>query len=208
MEDLAALQPDWLTVSRETMQRLEALSKRVQDWNLAVNLVSKASVAQIWTRHILDSAQLYLMATKNVRRWVDLGSGGGFPGLVVAIMAMESQPEMELVLVESDVRKAVFLREAIRTLGLNSQVIAARIDEIAPLNADVLSARALAPLHVLCGFAAHHLAPEGLALFPKGATYASELDQARKSWVFTADHIPSKTEPSTVVLAISGLRHV
>ncbi len=208
MGEPSGLCPDWLDVSRETLGRLEALSQRVQQWNSAVNLISKASVAQIWNRHVLDSAQLFFLAPLDARRWVDLGAGGGFPGLVIAILGIESRPEMELVLIESDLRKAVFLKEAIRTLGLSSTVIASRIEDAAPLGADVLSARALAPLQNLCGFAARHMAASGLALFPKGATYAVEVAQARKNWAFDEVQIPSRTEPNTVVLAISGLRHV
>ena len=208
MRDQSETLPDWLAVSRETQQDLQTLSARVLQWNLAVNLVSKASAAQIWTRHVLDSAQIFLMAPPDARRWVDLGAGGGFPGLVVAILARETRPDLEVVLVESDQRKAVFLHEAARTLGLQAQVLADRIEDIAPLGADVVSARALAPLSALCGFAHRHMAAEGLALFLKGARVADEIARARSDWHFDLTQVASKTDPESVVLALREIRHV
>lgn len=200
--------PDWLDVSRETRQDLQTLSARVLQWNPAVNLVSKASTPQIWARHVLDSAQIYLMAPPDARRWVDLGAGGGFPGLVVAILAKQARPDLEVILVESDLRKSVFLREAVRALGLQAQVLAARIEDIAPLAADVLSARALAPLPVLCSFARRHMATTGLALFPKGARAADEIALARRDWRFDLAQVASKTDPDAVILAVKEIAHV
>lgn len=207
-DDLSEALPDWLSVSRETHQKLVALSVRVRHWNSAVNLVSKASAALIWPRHILDSAQLYAMAPPTARRWVDLGSGGGFPGLVVAILSEQANPKLELILVEADQRKSVFLSETVRALGLKAKIFAKRIEQIDPLQADVLSARALAPLDALCGFAHRHMTSTGLALFPKGATYAAEIEQAQKNWAFDFTLNRSKTEPNTIVLAVSGINHV
>ncbi|NUB45350.1 16S rRNA (guanine(527)-N(7))-methyltransferase RsmG [Fertoebacter nigrum] len=196
-----------LGVSRETIQRLEALVALMGKWNPAINLVSKSTLADAWSRHILDSAQIYRLAPPGPLHWADLGSGGGFPGLVVAVLGAELQPGSRFTLVDSDQRKATFLRQSCQTLGLKAQVLAERIDAIAPLNADVLSARALAPLTLLCGFAQRHLSARGTALFMKGASHASELAEARGQWAFEVDIHPSVTEAGAVILQLKGLPH-
>lgn len=200
--------PDWLSVSRETEQRLGGLCDLVVRWNKAINLVSKASAGQIWDRHVLDSAQTFSLAPPGARRWADLGSGAGFPGLVIAILALELQPDLDLVLVESDIRKCVYLKEAIRELKINATVLSQRIEDLASLQADVVSARALAPLGVLCEYAHQHLTPSGTALFLKGATSAAELAEARKSWAFDVSEQPSKTDPAAAVLVMRSFQHV
>lgn len=197
-----------LDVSRETSDRLQGLAELLKKWNPAINLVSKSTLPQAWTRHILDSAQLYALAPPQVAHWADLGSGGGFPGLVIAILSRELDPARAVTLVESDQRKATFLREAARHLGLSVAVIADRIEAIAPLSASVLSARALAGLPDLCAFAARHLSPTGLALYPKGASFQEELDQARRDWAFDVTIHPSDTDPASVVLALKAVTHV
>lgn len=200
--------PDWLNVSRETFQRLHEFAELVTKWNPAINLVSKASLAHLWTRHVLDSCQVYQVAPKNRSSWVDLGSGGGFPGLVVAILRLEAEPSLRMTLVEVDQRKAVFLRQSARQLNLNVEVISARIESIAPLGADILSARALAPLDQLCGFAHKMLVPQGVALFQKGANFQAELNDAKRNWSFDVEIETSKVDPSAVILKMEGFRHV
>ena len=195
-------------VSRETEQRLRALEALLSKWNPAINLVSKSTISSAWDRHILDSVQIFA-GSGPFRTWVDLGSGGGFPGLVVGVLAAEKRPDARIILVESDQRKATFLRQAARELGLTRvQVIAERIEVIAPIGADRLSARALAPLTDLCGYAAHHLLPEGTALFPKGATWRAEVAEARKSWKFDLEVRPSLVESGSVVLVMKAISHV
>ena len=200
--------PDWLNVSRETSERLHQFCALVLHWNKAVNLISKSSVAQVWERHLLDSAQAYELAPTNSKTWDDLGSGGGFPGLVIAIMAKEKNPALEVVLIESDARKSVFLTEASRALHLNTHVLNARIEEVSPLNSDVVSARALAPLNSLCGLASRHLRPEGTALFLKGGAYGAEIAEARLQWNFKIDVRVSKTDAQSAVLVMKGITHV
>jgi 16S rRNA (guanine527-N7)-methyltransferase len=197
-----------LGVSRETIDRLKAVELLLAKWNPAINLVSKASLSDTWVRHILDSAQLYRLAPGPINHWVDLGSGGGFPGLIVAIIAAELDPQRRITLVESDQRKATFLRQAAQSVDLSVAVIADRIERIPPLNADVLSARALAALRELCGFADRHLAQDGLALFPKGATYKDEIAQAGRSWRFDLTVHPSETDSSAVILSLKAIEHV
>jgi len=197
-----------LGVSRETIERLERLVALLTKWNSAINLVSRTSASATWTRHILDSAQIYDLAPATTRHWADLGSGGGFPGLVVAILAAELRPEMRLTLVESDLRKAEFLRQASRNLDLDAHVVAERIESIARLGADVVSARALAPLDALLGFAHQHLSPNGISLFSKGATYLAEVEAAKRNWQFQLMAIPSKTDAAAAILQVRDLSHV
>lgn len=139
-----------LDVSRETSEKLSHFVALVEKWNKAVNLIGRSTVDSIWTRHVLDSAQLRTHLASQPRLWLDLGSGSGFPGIVVAIMAAYESPESRFVLVESDQRKATFLRTACRELKLSASVLAARIESLPPQKADVISARALAALPDLC----------------------------------------------------------
>lgn len=195
-------------VSRETLDRLENLLELTAKWNPAINLVSKSTLPDGWDRHIRDSAQLFNLAPTEARNWVDLGSGGGYPGLVIAVLSKELTPERRVTLVESDQRKATFLRQAAQSLGLSVRVIVERAELVEPLNADVLSARALASLTKLCEFAQRHLAPAGIALFPKGAAHAEELALARQSWVFDLAQYPSLTDKTAAILVLSGVSHV
>lgn len=194
------------SVSRETMQTLEAFEALVQRWNPAINLVSKASLPLLRSRHTLDSSQLFAHCPPKATRWFDLGSGGGFPGIVVAALAKELQPQLRISLVESDLRKATFLREAARVLSLPADVYSERIESLAPANADVLSARALAPLSMLLAYADQHLAKGGVALFPKGHQYESELSEARKSWAFDLSIARSQLDENAAILEIRNVR--
>lgn len=196
-----------LNVSRETEQRLRDFVLLLEKWNAAINLISRSTMGQVWSRHILDSAQIFSYAT-SANRWVDLGSGGGFPGIVVAILAVEFAPNMKIILVEADQRKAAFLRQAGQTLGLSINVIADRIELIASLTADVVSARALAPLPQLCAFAKTHLAPDGAAIFLKGKSCDAEIADARKDWNFSLESHASITDPSAVVLVLKEISNV
>ncbi|MDZ4312273.1 MAG: 16S rRNA (guanine(527)-N(7))-methyltransferase RsmG [Cypionkella sp.] len=199
--------PDWLNVSRETLERLFDYCELVEKWNPAINLVSKAGIADLWHRHLLDSAQLIQHIPFQGKLWCDLGSGGGFPGMVLAILAKELHPGTNMVLVESDRRKSVFLLEAARLLDVAVSVKTQRIEDLEPQNADVLTARALAPLSSLCDFAFRHLKPEGVAIFPKGAAAAREVQDAKQLWRFDLEQAQSHTDPAALVLALRGIRH-
>jgi 16S rRNA (guanine527-N7)-methyltransferase len=194
-----------LDVSRETFEELEAFVALVKRWNPAINLVSKSAAPHLWERHVIDSAQLFAFCPASAGSWVDIGSGGGFPGLVVAILAKEFLPNLRVTLVESDQRKATFLRQAIQSLGLTVTVMSQRIESIPPLEASVVSARALAPLDELLGLVKPHLCHDGVALFPKGARHATELTEARKIWRFGVTVHPSISDPAAAILEIRNI---
>ncbi|HEY0275991.1 MAG TPA: 16S rRNA (guanine(527)-N(7))-methyltransferase RsmG [Paenirhodobacter sp.] len=196
-----------VNVSRETSERLDLYEQLLKKWNVAINLVSQRSVEQIWERHFLDSAQIFELADGNAVSWVDIGSGGGFPGLVIAIMAAEKRHNLKVTLVESDRRKAAFLTTAVLALKLDVVVKADRAEAIPRANCDILSARALAPLSDLLGFADRHLAPNGACLFQKGARWREELAEARKSWSFSVEDHPSLTDGDAVILKLKDLSH-
>lgn len=194
-----------MNVSRETCAKLEHYERLLRKWSRAINLVARPTLEDIWTRHFLDSAQLHSLAPETARTWADLGSGGGFPGLVIAILAAERSPFVEVTLVEADRRKAAFLTTVSREMGLNVRIHAQRIEALAPLGADVVSARALAPLVQLLDYARRHLAPGGIALFPKGAAVDAEIDEALASQKLQVHKSPSWTDPRSTVLRIEGL---
>ncbi len=195
-------------VSRETEARFDTYAALLRKWSAAINLVSPASLSQIWSRHFLDSAQIFSLTATKAGIWADLGSGAGFPGLVVAILATEQAPDLAVTLVESDARKAAFLSTVARETGISVRICAERIESLAPLNANILSARALAPIPKLMEFADRHLAAAGVALFPKGAQWRAELARARSAWAFDPIVHPSVTDPDSVVLEIKGARRV
>ncbi len=195
-------------VSRETMAVLDNYAALLKKWNPAINLVSKSTIDALWQRHFHDSAQIYQFQPENPCHWADLGSGGGFPALVLAAMAKEDSLETQFTLVESDLRKCTFLRTVIRDLGLNATVITVRIEETEGLGADILTARALASLDKLLEFANQHLSPSGTAIFPKGDRYQAEIAQAKANWRFDLEEIPSKTNPTGAILKIGGISRV
>jgi 16S rRNA (guanine527-N7)-methyltransferase len=195
-------------VSEISLDRLLRFESLVEKWNPSINIVAKSTIGDIWERHILDSIQLFQCATPNQTNWLDLGSGGGFPGIVVAILAAEMMPSMHVSLVESDRRKGVFLSEAIRQLGLSATVSSCRIEDLTRQNACVVSARALAPLKVLCGYAFRHVRPGGICAFLKGAAVDAEIVEAEKIWRFDLDRVASVTDSRSSILFLRGLRHV
>ncbi|MEM9585590.1 MAG: 16S rRNA (guanine(527)-N(7))-methyltransferase RsmG [Pseudomonadota bacterium] len=196
-----------LDVSRETLDRLTTFHDLLIKWTPRINLISKATIPDIWHRHVWDSAQMYPLA-KTHENWVDIGSGGGLPSLVIAILAREFHPEMHLKMIESDIRKATFLRTVVRELDLSADVNVARVEEADPENARVLSARALADLDTLLSFADRHLHRDGQALFFKGETWEKEVERARKSWSFQLVPHTSKTNPKASILEVREIQRV
>ncbi|MGZ2255704.1 16S rRNA (guanine(527)-N(7))-methyltransferase RsmG [Roseobacter sp. A03A-229] len=194
-------------VSRETLYRLTRYHDLLSKWSPRINLISKSSMSEIWDRHIWDSAQIYPLATTG-NQWVDIGSGGGLPGLVIATLAKERDPERQVKLMESDIRKSTFLRTVIRDLDLNAIVHVERLEAAEPAQADVLTARALADLSTLLSFAERHLKPTGQALFMKGETWEKEVEIARQSWSFDLVAHKSKTNPKAAILEVREIKRV
>lgn len=195
-----APEPVLADVPRETRDRLAAYAALLRTWQARINLIGRATLDDLWRRHIADSAQLFQLLPPGTRVLVDLGSGAGFPGLVLAMMGV---PEVHLI--ESHARKAAFLREAARVTATPVQVHARRIEQVPPLAADVVTARALAPLAALLDYAQPFLRPHTVCLFPKGRQADEELTAARKGWKMRAERIPSLTDPSGTILRLSEI---
>ena len=193
-------------VSRETFDRMETYAAALAKWQKAINLVSDKTMPELWARHFLDSAQIFRHCHANSGLWLDIGTGGGFPGLVCAAMAADEKPELKFTFVESDLRKCSFLRTAATEMGLSVAILTRRIEDAPPQNAQVISARALAPLSKLCSYAERHLASDGTVLFLKGATHAREIEEALENWSMKLDIIPSQTADGAVILKIGDIR--
>ncbi|MGY9046259.1 MAG: 16S rRNA (guanine(527)-N(7))-methyltransferase RsmG [Rhodobacterales bacterium] len=195
-------------VSRETGEALQHFVAMLEKWNPKINLVARSTLQDVWNRHVLDSLQLYELSPNPAEHWVDIGSGGGFPGIIIAILAAERNPGQQVTLVESDQRKSTFLRQVLRETGTSAKVLSERIEAVPPLQARTLSARALSDLGSLCSYAHKHLSEGGTALFPKGAQWKKELLEARAAWSFSLIEHKSRTDPHSVILQIGELDHV
>jgi 16S rRNA (guanine(527)-N(7))-methyltransferase RsmG len=177
---------------------LDAYAALLARWNERINLVSPRDLPRLWDRHIDDAAQLVPLIPPGTRRIADLGSGAGLPGLILALLS-----GVETHLVERDQRKAAFLREAARITAAPATVQAADAATLPPLAADLVTARALAPLPVLLPLAARHLAPGGACLFPKGASASAELTAAAEGWTMQVERFPSRTDPAATILRLT-----
>jgi len=193
-------------VSRETLDRLDRFVATLLAWQRRMNLVAPSTEPKLWTRHIADSLQLLALAPE-AKIWVDLGSGGGFPGLAVAC-ALADRPGALVHLVESNAKKAAFLREAARAAGAPAQIHAVRIEDFVENFAspvDVVTARALAPLAELLA-AAYPLLKSGVVgLFPKGQDVGAELTEAAKCWSIQSTLAPSLTDSKAKIVRVTGL---
>jgi len=199
-EDFAAAEG----VSRETLEQLKVYVEMLVDWNRRHNLVSKASLADVWRRHIWDSAQLARYIPASAETLIDLGSGAGFPGLVLAELLRD---RIDVTLVESTAKKCQFLKAVAGRLNLNCEIRNSRIEAQPWEQFDIITARACAPLHKLLGYAQHFSGPGTTALFLKGQNLASELTQARKFWRISCIEHPSCTDPSGLILEVREFRH-
>ncbi len=192
-------------VSRETLDRLKIHVDLLRDWSARHNLVSRRSLEDVWRRHVLDSAQLAAFVPRNAAKIVDLGSGAGFPGLILATLL---RGRVSMTLYEATRKKAQFLAHAAREMALDVEVRNMRIENEGNRPFDVVTARALAPLHILLGYAHRFHAADTVSLFLKGQSVAAELTQARKSWRMKVSQHQSVTDPSGVILEIRELGHV
>ena len=197
-----------LDVSRETLGRLDLYADLVAKWQRTINLIAPSTLASLWTRHMLDSAQIADLGRQHCFR-ADLGSGAGFPGLVIALIQQERYPDGVVHLVESDRRKASFLAEAARVTGAPALIHAERIDvALAPLRGKVtaVTARALAPLPKLLEYAEPLLTSGADGFFPKGQALDSELKRASALFEFQSRLVPSRTETSGKIAVIQAVR--
>ena len=192
-----------LGVPRETMANLESYAQLLERWNRSINLVGRDTMSDLWRRHFLDSAQLMAFLPPapagRPRRLIDMGSGAGFPGLVLSLLGAG-----EVHLVESDRRKCAFLREVARTTGARVQVHPVRIEHLENLKADVVTARALAPLDRLLDYAQNLLLPGGVCLFLKGRTVERELAALPANPKMRLDSYPSRAARDGVILRIGS----
>ena len=187
-------------VSRETSERLERYADLLLKWNTRVNLVGQSTLVDLWRRHMLDSAQLFPHLPESTGRLVDLGSGAGFPGLVLAIMGV---PDVHLI--EANTRKCVFLREAARVTETSVTIHNARIESCTSLKTDIVTARALAPLSILLEYAKPYLTSKSLCFFLKGVGIEKELTETRKLWNIKENIHPSLTNPEGVIVRLEVL---
>lgn len=196
-----------IPVSRETVKRLDGFVALLLEWQAKINLIAPSTIPEIWTRHIADSLQL-LEVIPGAKVWVDFGSGGGFPAIPIAC-ALAETPGVQVHLVESNGKKAAFLREAVRALKLPAkihQVRAENFGESWQSTSDVVTARALAPLKTLCDQAFPLIAKGAIGLFPKGQDVDAELTEAAKYWRLEVSTVPSKTSPTGCIVVIRSLR--
>lgn len=194
---------DMPDVSRETHDRLERYADILLRWNQRINLVSPHDLPHLWSRHIADSLQLARLIPSGPTSLVDMGSGGGFPGLVIACAT-----DARVTLIESDQRKAAFLREAARVAGVQVRVCAQRLEVADVSPAQVVTARALAPLSRLLEWGTRFLQPDGFCLFLKGRNAEDELTTASADWHMATTRIPSRTNTDGVILELSDIRRV
>jgi 16S rRNA (guanine527-N7)-methyltransferase len=187
-------------VSRETLDQLCIYVDLLKSWNRRINLVGRNTISDVWRRHILDSAQLYPLIPPQSRSLVDLGSGAGLPGLVLSIFGV---PNCHLI--DSDGRKAAFLREAIRVTNADATVHLARLDRANAPQVDVVTARALAPLSELVEISQRFLKPGGVCLFLKGRHVEEELTELEKRWKIPVDRRPSLSDPLGSIIRLEAI---
>jgi 16S rRNA (guanine527-N7)-methyltransferase len=196
-------------VSRETEMRLDRFVELLLLRQQKQNLIGSSTLPQVWTRHIADSLQLPPLAPE-ARVWVDFGAGAGFPGIPIAC-ALADQPGVKVHLIESVGKKAFFLREVVRVLGLPAQVHQERAEKFGKSCAEtvhVVTARALAPLKVLCDQAFPLIKRGAVGLFPKGQDVDAELTEAAKYWRLQASIVPSVTSPTGAIVVVRGLKPI
>jgi 16S rRNA (guanine527-N7)-methyltransferase len=201
-EDFAAR----FDVSRETIAKLLAYEALLRQWQRTINLVAPSTLDHIWSRHFADSAQLLALAPAGAQHWLDLGSGAGFPGLVLALLLAE-RGGASITLIESDQRKAAFLREVARKTGVPVDILCERIEKSATqTKLDVITARGLAPLPRLLDLAAPYFSDDSVGLFLKGREAQAELDAASKRWNFSVASHPSLTDGEGRVVEVRALK--
>jgi 16S rRNA (guanine527-N7)-methyltransferase len=194
-------------VSRETLERFKLYATMLEDWNSRQNLVSKTSLPTLWRRHFWDSAQLAKFIPEGPKSLVDLGSGAGFPGLVLAELYRD-HPNLRITLYEATAKKCRFLQAVAKRLALDVDIRQERIEDSRPQVFDVVTARACAPLSDLLAYAQRFWGKRTMAVFLKGQNVEPELTQSHKSWRMRAERHPSQSDACGVILEIHELRRV
>ena len=197
-----------LDVSRETEEALLHLKDLVIEWNPTINLVSKNSIGELWDRHIIDSAQIFVKFLPKDGFWVDFGTGGGFPGLVLAVLGRHLSPKLRFLLVESDRRKCSFLKRVSRDLTLSVDIRNSRVENIDLEKVDYLSARAVSQLNDLLFMSENIVSRETVCFFLKGKGYKKEVANARENWNFKLSTVSSVTSENGKLLILNGLERV
>ncbi|MBH9973570.1 16S rRNA (guanine(527)-N(7))-methyltransferase RsmG [Commensalibacter sp. M0391] len=191
------------SVSRETIEKLEIYISLLQQWNKKINLVSQQGMDQVWKRHVYDSFQLIRYLDSSVKSIADLGSGGGFPGLILALST-----DIPVILIESDMRKTIFLREVLRQTKTQATVLCQRIENVNAISADVVTARALTSLTQLLKFSKNILNKNGYCLFLKGRSVNLEIEEAQKNWKINYKTFSSQTNADGVIVKINQFERV
>lgn len=197
---------DTYNVSRETYSKLELYCQTLIEWQNKINLVSNNSLQDVWNRHFADSAQLFKLIPDNAKTLVDIGSGAGFPGMVLAIISNEKTPYLKTTLVESIRKKTLYLNYVKDSIDVkNLEIINDRAESIKNQKYDVITSRAVTALANLLAYAEKLLDKNGICIFPKGSNYQKEIDDAKKIWKFSLDVVQSSTSEEGKILIISNL---
>lgn len=195
-------------VSRETLELLKAYEVSLHEWQTKFNLVSNASLDDAWNRHFLDSIQLFKFIPESAKTLCDFGSGAGFPGMVLAIMAAEKTPYLKVGLIESIRKKTLYLNEVSKITGVDVEIINERIENIKSRQFDVITSRAMASLSELLNYTQKFFKKNTTCIFPKGKSYADEIAEAKKLWNFKCDVVPSEQSDEGVILIITNLSKI
>lgn len=195
-------------VSRETFDKLKSCQECLNAWQQKFNLVGPATLEDAWNRHFLDSAQLFPLIPEDAKVLYDFGSGAGFPGIVLAIMANEKLPDLKVNLVESTSKKTLYLNALKEQLNINVNIINDRIEKLPPQPADVITSRALASLTDLLGYAVRFCKSSTVCIFPKGKKYAEELAEAHRHWKFKCRIMPSEQSKEGRILVITNISKI
>lgn len=196
---------DTYNVSRETFDKLKHYQSMLIEWQARFNLVSSSTLEDAWNRHFLDSAQLFSLIPNQAKILYDFGSGAGFPGMVLAIMANEKMPNLQVSLIESTTKKTLYLNAVKAETNTNVTILNDRIEKLRLPQADVITSRAMASLTELLGYAYRFCKKESLCIFPKGKKYAEELAEAHKHWKFKCQIIASSQSDEGKILVITDL---
>lgn len=196
---------DTYNVSHETFEKLELYHHSLVEWQSRMNLVSNSSLEDAWERHFADSAQLYKFIPDEAKTLVDIGSGAGFPAMVLAVMAENRTPSLKITMVESIAKKTLYLKHVKEITAVDVNILNRRIENLREKTFDVITARAVIALKDLLVYAHPLFRKNTLCIFPKGKNFQAEIDEAKKAWFFTYEAIPSQTSTESVILLIRNL---